>query len=190
MHLKYCYHHRYLFVFFLRTICFRLISVPCSATTPTTVETITCSPPAVLTGTTHGMPVRTRVDTWWRSAQALNKGSWKVSLIRVSAQNPHAQGKKELGSLQWRHNGRDGVSNHQPHDCLLNRLFRHRSKKISKLRATGLCAGNSPVTGEFHAHMASNAENVSIWLRHHVSTIHITIDWGNIIPRYRNGTSN
>ena len=27
--------------------------------------------------------------------------------------------------LQWRHNGRDGVSNHQPHDCLLNRLFRH-----------------------------------------------------------------
>ena len=31
--------------------------------------------------------------------------------------------------LQWRHNGRDGVSNHQPHDCLLNRLFRRRSKK-------------------------------------------------------------
>ena len=24
--------------------------------------------------------------------------------------------------LQWRHNGRDGVSNHQPHDCLPNRL--------------------------------------------------------------------
>ena len=24
-------------------------------------------------------------------------------------------------TLQWRHNGRDGVSNHQPHDCLLNR---------------------------------------------------------------------
>ena len=29
-------------------------------------------------------------------------------------------------SLQWRHNGRDSVSNHQPHDCLLNRLFRGR----------------------------------------------------------------
>ena len=41
-------------------------------------------------------------------------------------------------SLQWRHNGRDSVSNHQPHDCLLNRLFRRRSKKISKLRFTGL----------------------------------------------------
>ena len=72
-------------------------------------------------------------------------------------------------SLWWRHNGRDSVSNHQPHDCLLNRLFRHRSKKTSKLRVTGLCAGNSPGTGEFPAQIASNAENVSIWWRHHVS---------------------
>ena len=47
------------------------------------------------------------------------------------------------GALQWRHNRRDSVSNHQPHDCLLNRLFRRRSKKTSKLRVTGLCAGNS-----------------------------------------------
>ena len=29
-------------------------------------------------------------------------------------------------SSHWRHNGRDGVSNHQPHDCLLNCLFRRR----------------------------------------------------------------
>ena len=70
-------------------------------------------------------------------------------------------------TLQWRHNGCDGVSNHRHHDCLLNRLFRRRSKKTSKLRVTGLCAGNSPVTGEFPAQMASNAENVSIWWRHH-----------------------
>ena len=40
-------------------------------------------------------------------------------------------------------------------------------KNPSKLRVTGLCAGNSPVTGEFPAQMASNAENVSIWWRHH-----------------------
>ena len=53
--------------------------------------------------------------------------------------------------LQWRHNGRDGVSNNQTHDCLPNRLFRRRSKKTSKLRVTGLCVGNSPVTGEFSA---------------------------------------
>ena len=31
--------------------------------------------------------------------------------------------------LQWRHNEYDGVSNHQRIDCLLNRLFRRRSKK-------------------------------------------------------------
>ena len=50
-------------------------------------------------------------------------------------------------SLQWRHNARDGVSNNQPHDCLLNRLFRRRSKKTPKLRVPGLCAGihRSPV---------------------------------------------
>ena len=36
---------------------------------------------------------------------------------------------------------RDSVSNHQPHDCLLNRLFRRRSKKTSKLRVTGLVRG-------------------------------------------------
>ena len=47
-------------------------------------------------------------------------------------------------TLQWRHNDNDGVSNHQPHGCLLNRLFRPRSKKTSKLRVTGLCVGNSP----------------------------------------------
>ena len=71
-------------------------------------------------------------------------------------------------SLRWRHNGYDGVSDHQPHNCLLNRLFGCRSKKTSKLRVTGLCAGNSPETGEFPAQMVSNAENGSIWWRHHV----------------------
>ena len=73
----------------------------------------------------------------------------------------------DISSLHWRHNGRDSVSHHQPHDCLLNRLFRRRSKKTSKLRVTGLCVGNSTGTGEFPAQMASNAENVSIWWRHH-----------------------
>ena len=43
----------------------------------------------------------------------------------------------------------------------------YRSKKTSKLRVTGLCAGNSPATGEFPAQKASNAEHVPIWWRHH-----------------------
>ena len=37
-------------------------------------------------------------------------------------------------------------------------LFRSRSQKTSKPRLTGLCARNSPVTGEFPARKASNAE--------------------------------
>ena len=79
--------------------------------------------------------------------------------------NPGAPGPKSARAppLQRHHNGLDGVSNHQPHYCLLKRLFRRKSKKTSKLRVTGLCVG----TGEFPAQMASNAENVFIWWRHH-----------------------
>ena len=72
-------------------------------------------------------------------------------------------------SLEWCYNGIDSVSKHQPHDCLLNRLFRRRSNKTSKPRVTGLCEGNSPETGEFPVQMASNAETFSIWWRHHGS---------------------
>ena len=70
-------------------------------------------------------------------------------------------------TLQWSHNDHDIFSNNQLHDCLLNRLFRCRSTKTSKHHVTGLCAGNSPVTGEFPAQKASNAENVSIWWHQH-----------------------
>ena len=79
-----------------------------------------------------------------------------VSCVRAW---PHA--------LQWRHNECDGVSNHRRLDCLLECLFRRRSTKTSKLPATGLYGGDSPVTGEFPAQSASNTENVSIWWRHH-----------------------
>ena len=82
-------------------------------------------------------------------------GTWHVTLAASTS------------TLQWRHNVLDSVSNHQPHHCLLKGLFRRRTKKTSKLRVTGLCVGNSPVTGEFPAQMASNAGNVSIWWRHH-----------------------
>ena len=51
-----------------------------------------------------------------------------------------------------------GVSNHQPRDCLLSRSIRRRSQKAAKFCVTGLCAGNSPVTGKFPAQMASNAK--------------------------------
>ena len=77
-------------------------------------------------------------------------------------------------TLQWRHE-HDGVSNHQPHHCLLNRLFRCRSKKTSQLHVTGLCVGNLPVTGEFPAQMASNADNVFIWRRHHDTMVNHSV---------------
>ena len=86
-------------------------------------------------------------------------------------------------SLQWRHNGCDSVSNHQPHDCFLNRLFRRRSKKTSKLRVTGLCEGNSPGTGEFLTQMASYAEIFFVWWRHHVECHDVDITFLSCILR-------
>ena len=73
-------------------------------------------------------------------------------------------------TLQWHHDKRDGVSNHRRLDGLLNRLLRRRSMNISKLRVNDLCEGNSSATGEFPAQRSSDAENDSIWWRHHEST--------------------
>ena len=62
----------------------------------------------------------------------------KICMIKVSDLVSRAP-------LHWRHYDHGGVSNHQHHGCLLDRLFRRRSKKTSKLRVTGHCVGNSPV---------------------------------------------
>ena len=82
-------------------------------------------------------------------------------------------------TIRWCHYECDGISNHQAHNCLLKCLFRCGSKETSKLRVIGLCAGNSPVTGEFPTQRGSNAENVSIWWRHHViiPSIYLTISY-------------
>ena len=109
-------------------------------------------------------------------------------------------GQKGVRPLLWRHYGRDGDSNHQPHDCLHNRLFRRRSKKTPKLHVTDLCVGNSPGgggTGEFPAQMASNAENVSIWWRHHAkmgrcrlrSRTDISVQWDMSPGSHLTGTT-
>ena len=75
---------------------------------------------------------------------------------------------------------------------LLNHPFRRRSKKKSKLRVTGLCAGNSPLTSEFPTQMASNAENVSTWWRYHVVNClvpcyHLNQSWLNTLRPRQNG---
>ena len=106
---------------------------------------------------------------WFTRHEAITRDNVDPDLCRhmASLRRYESAYCKNRITLRWRHNGRDCVSNHQPYDCLLNRLFRRKSKKTSKLRVTGLCAGNSPGTGEFPAQMASYAENVSIWWRHH-----------------------
>ena len=116
---------------------------------------------------------------WWTGLWVLDVGCWILySLLNSASIQSKVQRLLDtilrllpsLGcSLQWRHNERDGVSNHQHHDGLFNRLFKHITKKTSNLRVTGLCEGNSPVTGEFPTQSASTAENVSIWWRYHIS---------------------
>ena len=100
------------------------------------------------------------------SSDAKYKGNVAVSTLwgrRGFHENMH----DKKPTLQWCHNECDCISNHQPHDCLLNRLFRRRSRITSKLRVTGLWARNSPVAGEFPTQRSSNKENASIWWRHH-----------------------
>ena len=87
-------------------------------------------------------------------------------IFKLSCRNSFGD-RAPVETLQWRHDENDAVSNHRCLDCLRNRLLWCKSKKMSKLRVTGLCEGNSSVTGEFPAQRASNTENVSIWWRHH-----------------------
>ena len=70
----------------------------------------------------------------------------------------------------------------------LNRLFGRRLKKTSKLRVSGLCAGNSPGTGEFPAQMGSNAENGSIlmtssWVTDHRHLISLFVCLNPFVSR-------
>ena len=100
---------------------------------------------------THRVPAKmTQITQWSTSWQHISSRYWIIrrrtwdyhhSLAKV---NTTVSLKSNFSTLQLPHNERDGVSNHQPDDCLLYRLFRRRSKKTSKLRVTGLCAGNSP----------------------------------------------
>ena len=83
------------------------------------------------------------------------KWNWKIDFVNVDLLNSKLDIKTRYNyeyatkyALQRRHNERDVVSNHQLLECLLDRLFRRRSKKTSKLRATWLCEGNTPVTDD------------------------------------------
>ena len=73
-----------------------------------------------------------RFENDWTTEMDIMDKFWDLSLIWVSEK-----------SLQWHHNEWDGVSNHQPHDCLFNHLFKAQSKEnIQALR-------HWPLWGEF-----------------------------------------
>ena len=97
-------------------------------------------------------------------------------------------------TLQWRHNGLDGVSNHQTHDCLLSRIFGLRSKKTSKLRVTGLCGAVCPMVilkkvlhvslsqtlctkMEYSTHIASVPKGCLFWVNCYIFRKQKVINW-------------
>ena len=90
---------------------------------------------------------------WWLSVLShicVNRPRCVNELfVRINEVHHHAIHQSDkLYTLLWRQNDRGGVSDHQPYDCLLSRLFKRRSKKTSKLRVTGLCVGNSRTNGQ------------------------------------------
>ena len=89
--------------------------------------------------------------------------------------------------LRWRHNHHDGVSNHQPHGCLLNRLFRRRSKCFNLM--TSSCTSGTTIMANYwrlcyhieaerkwptfeeriFANTFSSMEIVAFWLKFHLN---------------------
>ena len=119
------------------------------------------------------MIIITILSLWPRRCQTIikNNTDCKINIFSLHFRRLLLILRRYFITLQWRHSGRDSVSNHQPRNCLLSRLIRRRWKKTPNLCVTGLCAGKSPVTGEFPAQMSSDAEKFSIWWRHHDSNI-------------------
>ena len=98
---------------------------------------------------------------WWLC-------SWRTHVSKLLNLIQHIDGLMQETSLQWRHNVRGGVSNHQPHDCIYSTVYSGADQRKHQSSASlAFVWVNSPMTGEFPAQRASNAENVSIWWRHH-----------------------
>ena len=101
----------------------------------------------------------------------LFKGNW-IAITAMAGQ-----------SLQWRQNENDGVSNHQLPDCLLNRLYRRRSKKTSKLRVTGLSTVRGIHRWPVNSPHKKTEKNVSIWWRHHVHILSVRASSRSVLMR-------
>ena len=72
-----------------------------------------------------------------------------IDIMRYTVYEPKSAGLEnhndgmQFTILSWRHYERDGVSNYQPHDCLLNRLFNAQIKQNTK------APRHWPLCGEF-----------------------------------------
>ena len=148
----------------------RTLRVKCNSTiTPLTSHTC------------HGVLIGDSNDCLTAYLGRINNEKLKAALFTLCEGKPavtcgfHSQKTSNAAScsILWRHRAYSQIYHYrdviigamasqinQPHDCLLNRSFWRRSKKTSKFCVTGLCGGNSPVTGELPAQMASNAKNV------------------------------
>ena len=80
-------------------------------------------------------------------------------------------------SLQRRHNGHDDARNHLRLDCLFNVLFRRRSK----LRVTGLCWGNPPVTGKWNPPVTSGSPHKGPVTRKMFPFDDVIMTWENLL---------
>ena len=74
-----------------------------------------------------------QISRSWQAVKLWGKSSWNLVGALVALPS----------ILQWRHDEGSGVSNHQPHDCLLNRLFNGQIKENIK------APSHWPLWGEF-----------------------------------------
>ena len=101
------------------------------------------------------------INDWKRNSQIANIARWlRDSWLQATSSNAYIGVVQQVPNyhpitVQWRHNKRDGRLKSPASRLFPNRIFRRRSKKTSKLRVTGLCAGNSPVTGEFNTSVSA-----------------------------------
>ena len=118
--------------------------------------TSSCTRPSTAYDAAHDSPFFVRTLLWntgWRNARLpLRNG--------VKRENDGIP----VSSWYWRHKELDDVSNHRLLDCLLNYLFRRKAN--IKVPCHWPLWEDSPVTGEFPAQRARNAENSSIWWRY------------------------
>ena len=112
--------------------------------------------------------------TWF-----VENGAWKwtkfcnfsETFLAFPGVPPYVHLPRSVTALQWRHNGSDNVSNHQPHDCLLNRYSDADKKNIKAPRHWPLCGEftgdqwilctNGQLRGKCFHMMTSSWPNVS-----------------------------